>query len=95
MTQDKPAAGDSPTSSEPIDEPNLLPGPTDRGGQGGMATREGRARDRLEERPGERLQAAPATFNEQNAVSRADDEPGAGLGSTPTPREVLSAPWPC
>ena len=54
-------------SAAPLDEPNLLPGPTDRGGHGGMATREQEAREWLEQHPGEQLQAAPKSFNEQNA----------------------------
>lgn len=35
---------ENPTEPLPDDEPNLAPGPTDRGGHGGMATREAEAR---------------------------------------------------
>ena len=36
---------EDPTADLPTDEPNLVPGPTDRGGEGGMATRESEARE--------------------------------------------------
>jgi len=36
---------EEPYADLPADEPNLVPGPTDRGGAGGMATRESEARE--------------------------------------------------